>query len=50
MASEINFYSFYSSVIRLNELSHKWPIGEKIITISCKNAVFDLLCFINLAK
>ena len=24
--------------------------GEKVVTISCKSAVFDLLCFINLTK
>ena len=42
------------TVIILNELitlvASGKKIGEKIITISSKNAVFDLLCFINLAK
>ena len=50
VASGINLYN---SVQKLNELitqvvSDKQN-GEKI-TISWENAVFDLLCFINLAK
>ena len=50
----INSFNFCNYVLRLNELitlviSDKQN-GEKIITNSCKNAGFDLLCFINLAE
>ena len=45
---------FYNSVLRLNELIKKVVSdiknGEKTITISCKNYIFNLLCFINLTK
>ena len=46
--------NFYNSILRLNELitlvvSDKQN-GENVITISCKNAAFDLLCLIDFAK
>ena len=51
IASRINFYD---SVLRLNELITKVvsdkSIIEKVVTISCNDSVFDLLCFINLTK
>ena len=46
IGSEINFYN---SVFRLKERKNN-IINNKIITISCKNAAFNLLCFISLAK
>lgn len=46
--------SFYNPVLRLNELITQVAtdkhIREKIITNSCKNAVFDFLYFINLGR
>ena len=49
IASGINFYSSIPGLNELNtyEVSDKYE-GEKIMTISCKNAVFDLF-FMNLA-
>ena len=51
IASALNFYNL---VLRLNELITQVVTdkqnGEKIITIARKNAVFDSLCFINLAR
>ena len=45
---------FYDSNFRLNELvtevASDKENGEKMITTSCKNAAFDLLCFVNLTK